>query len=125
MKQIFLVGVGGGLGAIARFRLGAWILHATPGWRFPIGTFCINVIGCGVAGILTGLLESQETSTADLRIFLFTGILGGFTTFSAFGVETVGLMRRGEPAVALANVIFSVMAGVIALWLGLKIGSLR
>jgi CrcB protein len=125
MGQIFLVGIGGCLGAIARFKLGAWILHASSGWKFPIGTFSVNVLGCCVAGILTGVLENQQTSTASLRIFLFTGVLGGFTTFSAFGVETIALLRRGDLSIALANVVLTVGVALAALWLGLKFSSIR
>ncbi len=97
----------------------------TPDWKFPLGTFSINVIGCGVAGILAGILENQNTSTASLRLFLFTGILGGFTTFSAFGLETITLMRRGEVLIGFANVVLSVVVALAALWFGLKLSSLR
>jgi CrcB protein len=70
---------------------------------------------------LSGVVEKHDALSADARLFLFTGILGGFTTFSAFGVETITLFQRHEPLVAILNVILSVTAGLTALWFGIKI----
>ena len=78
----------------------------------------MNVLGCLVAGVLLGLAEKYDYFSADARLLLFTGVLGGFTTFSAFGLETMFLMRRGEWLVAGSNVVLSVTAGLVALWLG-------
>lgn len=121
MRQIILVGVGGCLGAAVRYKLGGMVLHMTPGWRFPLSTFIINVSGCLVAGLLAGLVEKRDLFAPDVRLLLFTGILGGFTTFSAFGLETVYLIQRQQTLIALANVVASVVGGVLALWLGIKI----
>jgi fluoride exporter len=118
--QILLVGLGGCLGSIARYKLGGLVLHHTMDWRFPLPTFIVNVLGCLVAGVLSGLVVRQEWFSADARLFLFTGILGGFTTFSAFGVETVYLLRRGEVAIAFAYVALSLLGGLGALWVGMK-----
>jgi CrcB protein len=120
MKHLLLAGIGGCLGAIARYKLGGWILHHHPAdWRFPAGTFAVNVLGCLAAGIIAGMVERQNFFSADTRLFLFTGFLGGFTTFSAFGVETVFLLRRGETWVALGYVLASVVCGITLLWLGM------
>ena len=119
MKQLVLVGLGGALGAVARWKLGGAILHHTVDWRFPLGTFVVNVLGCTIAGVLAGLVIKLDLFTADTRLFLFTGLLGGFTTFSAFGVETVYLLRRAEYAVAVAYVALSVSAGLAGLWLAM------
>lgn len=119
MTQLLLVALGGALGAIARWKVGGLILQSTANWKFPLGTFLVNVIGCLVAGVLAGLVIKRDLFTADARLFLFTGLLGGFTTFSAFGVETVLLLRRGEIGVALAYAGLSVFAGIAGLWLGL------
>jgi CrcB protein len=119
MQQLFLVGLGGCLGAIARFKLGGLVLHQSLEWRFPLGTFAVNLLGCLAAGILSGLVERQGSLSADARLFLFVGVLGGFTTFSAFGVDTVFLIRKGEIAIAAAYVALSVLGGLGALWLGL------
>lgn len=120
MHQIILVGLGGCLGSIARYKLGGLVLHHTPDWRFPLGTFAVNVVGCIIAGVLSGLVERQEWFSPDTRVLLFTGIVGGFTTFSAFGIDTVYLLRRGEVAVAVAYVTLSILCGFGALWLAMK-----
>jgi CrcB protein len=75
--------------------------------------------------LLAGLAEKHDLFSADTRIFLFTGILGGFTTFSAFGLETMFLLRRGELLVAGTNVVLSVIAGLFALWIGWGVASLK
>lgn len=125
MKAILLVALGGALGSVARFKMSGWVLHHTVDWRFPAGTFAVNVAGCLVAGILAGLAERQELLSPETRLFLFTGILGGFTTFSAFGLETMFLLKRGELLVAGANIVLSVVFGLLALWLGLSVASPR
>lgn len=125
MKGILIVALGGAIGSVARYKLSGYVLHHTIDWRFPAGTFAVNVAGCLVAGILAGLAEKHHVLSADTRLFLFTGVLGGFTTFSAFGLETMFLLKRGEVLVAGANVVLSVVAGLAALWLGLGMASAR
>lgn len=120
MQQILLVGLGGFLGSIARYKLGGLVLHHTMDWRFPLGTFVVNVLGCLVAGILAALVERHSWFSPDTRVLLFTGLIGGFTTFSTFGVETVFRLRRGEVAVAFAYVALSLLCGLGGLWLGMK-----
>ena len=124
MKSILLVTLAGGLGCAVRYKLGALVLHHTIGWSFPAATFTVNVIGCFVAGLLVGLDENHNFLTAELRLLLFTGFLGGFTTFSAFGVETVALLKRGQLDVATLYVFASVAIGVAALWVAVKLGGI-
>lgn len=119
MKGILLVALGGALGSVARFKLSGLVLHYAIDWRFPIGTFVVNVLGCLVAGILAAIAERNEFFTTDTRLLLFTGVLGGFTTFSAFGLETMFLLKRGEWLVAGSNIVLSVVLGLAALWFGL------
>jgi CrcB protein len=119
MKAILLVALGGAAGSVARYKLSGWILHHTLDWKFPAGTFAVNVAGCLLAGVLAGLAEKHELFTPEARLLLFTGLLGGFTTFSAFGLETMYLLRKGEVLVAGSNVVLSVAAGLLALWLGM------
>lgn len=119
MMQMILVGLGGALGAITRWKLSGLVLHHTPDWKFPLSTFSVNVVGCLVAGVLAGMVTKLDWFTAETRLFLFTGVLGGFTTFSAFGLETVHLLRRADYAVALAYVVLSVISGVLGLWLAM------
>jgi len=118
MKTILFVALGGALGSVARYKLSGWVLHQTPEWRFPLGTFVVNIVGCAVIGALAGLAVKEEFFSSDARVFLFTGILGGFTTFSAFGLETFYLLRRGEIAVAGSYVVLSILVGLLVLWLG-------
>lgn len=120
MKYILLVGIGGFIGSVARYTLGGWLLHLTAQEKFPYSTFAVNVIGCLIVGVLAGLAGKYELFGPGARLFLFTGLLGGFTTFSAFGLETMFLLRRGEPWVAALYVVASVLLGLVSVWIGLK-----
>ena len=113
---MLLVAAGGAIGSVARYKLSGIVLHHTPDWRFPLGTFVVNVLGCLVAGLLAALAERHHFFTPEARLLLFTGLLGGFTTFSAFGLETVHLIKRGEYVIAAANASLSVLVGIAALW---------
>ena len=125
MKAILLVALGGAIGSVARYKLSGYVMQHALDWRFPLGTFTVNVVGCLAAGVLAGLAEKHAMFSPDTRVLLFAGLLGGFTTFSAFGLETMHLLKRGDIAVAAANVVLSVLAGLAALWLGLGIASLK
>jgi len=121
MKSILLVGLGGFIGSVARYKLGGLVLHLTAQERFPYSTFVVNVLGCLVIGLLAGLAERYELFGPGTRLFLFTGLLGGFTTFSAFGLDAMFLLRRGELWVAALYAGASVVLGIAAVWLGLKL----
>jgi CrcB protein len=121
MTAVLLVALGGAIGSVLRYEVGALVLRHTLSAQFPYGTFTVNVLGCLIAGALAGLGERHGFLTAEVRLLLFTGFLGGFTTFSAFGVETVALIERGAWAVALTYVGLSVLCGVAALWAALKL----
>jgi CrcB protein len=125
MKGLLLVALGGAVGSMARYKLSGYVLHHTVDWRFPAGTFAVNVVGCLVAGVLAGLADKHDFFTPEARLLLFTGVLGGFTTFSAFGLETMFLLKRGDVLVAGANVALSVVAGLAALWLGISLASFK
>ena len=118
MRNVLLVAIGGALGSVCRYLLSGWILHRAVSWAFPLGTFAVNVLGCLGVGILGGLVVKYDLLSPDARLFLFTGIAGGFTTFSAFGLETFHLLRRGEVGVAVTYVLLSVFVGMLALWGG-------
>lgn len=120
MKQVLIVGLGGFIGTVARYLLGGFILHKVPNLKFPLGTFTINILGCFLIGILAGLVEKKGAFSPDVRLFLFTGICGGFTTFSAFAHEGVFLIRRAETPTALLYAGASVTLGFLFVWLGLK-----
>lgn len=121
MKGLLLVGLGGFIGSIARYKLGGLVLHLTAQERFPYSTFAINALGCLTVGILAGLAERYELFGPEARLFLFTGLLGGFTTFSAFGLDAMFLLRRSELWVAALYVGASVGIGIAAVWLGLRL----
>lgn len=121
MRQTLLVGLGGFLGSILRYKLGGVILQHSQSWRFPLSTFVVNVLGCLTLGVLAGLAERRDVFSADARLFLFTGLLGGFTTFSAFSYEGVQLLRRGEPTIAFLYAILSVVVGLGVVWLAIRL----
>lgn len=127
MKAMILVGFGGLIGSVARYKVGGWVLHLTTLEKFPWSTFAVNVAGCFVAGVLAALVEKHDFFTADTRLFLFTGLLGGFTTFSAFGMDALYLVRRGELLTAASYAGLSVIVGIAAVWLGFRLmgGSLH
>lgn len=125
MKGILLVGLGGFAGSVARYKLGGWVLHLTAQERFPWSTFAINVAGCLLAGVLAGLAEEYELFGPDTRLLVFTGLLGGFTTFSAFGLDALFLLRRGEVGTALLYAGGSVVVGLAAAWIGWRLVALQ
>ena len=122
MQAVVLVFVGGGMGAVTRhlFNLAAARLL---GVAFPWGTLGVNVVGSLVMGLLTAWLVARYQGTGEhLRLFLATGILGGFTTFSAFSLDAVVLWERGAHTAALIYVAASVVFAILALGAGLAIG---
>ena len=121
MSAYLWVGLGGFLGSIARYGASVALGTLAPG-RFPWATFAVNCIGCLLIGLLAGAF-SRATVPESVRLFLITGLLGGFTTFSAFGLESVALLRRGEVSYALLYILGSVLVGVAAVWLGLRLAS--
>ena len=121
MKDILLVGIGGFIGSVARYKLGGLVLHVAAQQRFPYSTFAVNVLGCLVMGLLAGAAARYEVFGPGTRLLLFTGVLGGFTTFSAFGLEATQLIRRGEFGVAALYAGSSVVLGIAAVWVGIRV----
>lgn len=124
MQAALLVALGGAIGSVLRYETGALVLRQVGTTPFPWGTFTVNVAGCAIAGLLAGLGEHFNFLSADVRLLVFTGFLGGFTTFSAFGVETIALAERGQWGLAAIYVVASLLCGLAALWLALKIGGM-
>jgi CrcB protein len=123
MAQILFVGVGGFLGSIARYLLVGLVQSPTAG-TFPFGTLAVNVAGCTLIGGLSALIEARPFLTGDGRAFLVIGVLGGFTTFSTFGNETVNLLRHAGPALAGANVLANVALALGGVWVGRSVAQL-
>ena len=122
MSQIILVGIGGFIGSVFRFLLSGFVHRLVTLSEFPFGTFAVNVVGCLLIGLLNGLAETRQVIGPELRLFLMIGILGGFTTFSAFGYETLSLIRGAEVFRAMGNVFLHVFFGLVAVWLGDMLG---
>lgn len=118
MRNLLLVGGGGFLGSIARYLLGGLVLHATGAPRFPLATLTVNVTGCLAIGVLGGFAERAHLFSPETRLFLITGFLGGYTTFSAFAYETFFLTREHAWVSAAANVLAQVAVGLAAVWIG-------
>ena len=114
------VAIGGAVGAAARYQLGRAVTQWTAqGSAFPWATLAVNVIGCLAMGLLVGWLAKSEGSSESLRLLLGVGLLGGFTTFSAFSLEMMQLIQRGSAGLAISYAAVSVLAGLGALYLGL------
>jgi fluoride exporter len=122
MDKILLVGIGGFIGSILRFLFSGLVHQWTRRDDFPVGTLAVNVLGCLVVGFLSQLAEERGALTAEARAFLITGILGGFTTFSSFGNETMNLWRDGESFFALLNIAAQLVLGLGAVWIGRMLG---
>ena len=112
---------GGGLGAVLRFALALWVNERAQ-VDFPWGTLAVNGVGCFLIGLVATLADEHHLLTPALRLFLIAGVLGGFTTFSAFGLETWRLVEEGLSGVALGNVIASLCATALAVAAGVLLG---
>lgn len=112
-----MVLLGGGVGSVFRFLISTVIMTRT-GSRFPLGTVFINITGSFLIGLLMTMLTERLSPNPNLRLLLVTGFLGGYTTFSSFEWETLGLVRDGGWWLGLLNTVGSVSLGYIAVWLG-------
>lgn len=120
MMQMVAVAAGGAIGSVLRF----WVsngMYAVLGRGFPIGTLTVNVVGCLAMGLLYVLLLERMAVGPEWRAALLIGVLGGFTTFSSFSIETFNLIEGGELFKALLNVILSVLSCIVATWLGVAL----
>ena len=130
MTKLVLVFVGGGLGSVLRYSMGLLVGRLTPSgaqtphWlsMYPIATLLVNLIGCGLIGLAWGWFGDPEEGNEAMRIALIVGVLGGFTTFSSFGWETLDLMNNGRVGTAMVYVLISVCVGLFAAWSGHGLG---
>jgi CrcB protein len=121
MQAYLLVGLGGAIGAVARYGTGVLVGQL---WRhpFPLATLLINIVGSLAMGLLVGwLARALPPAQNEIRLFVAVGILGGFTTFSAFSLEVVTLIERGNLGQAAIYVLGSVIVSVVALLIGLLV----
>ena len=118
MQNSFLVMAGAAVGGLLRYQVGRLALHiAGPG--YPWGTLAANILGGLAMGLLAGFLARSASGGESLRLLLGVGVLGGFTTFSAFSLETLLMIERGQAGMAMAYILFSVIGALGALALGL------
>jgi fluoride exporter len=122
MKTILVIGLGSFAGGIGRYLLSQTIQSKMP-TIFPLGTLAVNVIGCFIIGIVFGV-SSKGNLNSSMQFFLMTGILGGFTTFSAFSLETVNLMKEGQVGVAFGYVALSLVLGFAGTFGGLSMAKI-
>ncbi len=124
LSKLLFVGLGGFLGAALRYLTSGFVNRVTTQTQFPYGTFVVNMIGCLLIGFFAGLADSRDLFTATSRAFVFTGVLGAFTTFSTFSYETMGLFQNGQTSPALTNMGLQLLLGLIAVWGGIQISKL-
>lgn len=120
IKNILLVGLGGGLGSMARYVCQRWFASNFAS-SFPWGTLTVNIVGCLAIGIFWGLTFKSFDSNESWKLFLMTGLCGGFTTFSAFTLEGVGLLKEQKLALFFSYVAASVLVGLFATYIGIKL----
>ncbi len=118
MLKILVIGAGGCLGAILRYLVAGVVHTIAQSPSFPLGTMAVNVAGCLLIGVGGGLMESRQMFSPEWRAFLFVGILGSFTTFSTFGLETFNLAKEGQWLASLGNVGISLGLGLVAVLAG-------
>ena len=120
--EFLLVGAGGFLGSGLRYTLATGVQRLFPYSAFPYGTTTVNIIGCFLIGYLATVLEVRELSEPALKLFLLAGLLGGFTTFSAFSYENLVLLQNSKALLALVNIAAQVLLGLLAAWGGYQLG---
>lgn len=121
MKSIFLIGIGGFIGSILRYLVTIWSQNLFKEFSFPLGTLIVNITGCLLLGLLNGFAENHQFFNSQVRLFMFVGILGSFTTFSTFGYETIEMMQNGDSFKAMLNITIQVIVGLFAAFIGFQI----
>jgi CrcB protein len=121
MKQVLAVAVGGAVGSVLRFWMSTFV-HSFVSRAFPYGTLAVNVLGCLAMGFLFVLFVERFVDNTVWRAAILIGVLGGFTTFSSFSIETFNLIEQGEALRALANVMLSVVLCLGGTWIGVILG---
>lgn len=118
MDKFLLVGTGGFVGAVLRYWVSGYIQQLSKSNLFPFGTLAVNLLGCLMIGFLSQLAEEYGAFTVESRTLVFVGVIGGFTTFSTFGNETMNLLRDGQNLLAFGNAAGHLILGLGAVWLG-------
>lgn len=121
MNQLLAIAAGGAIGSVLRFLMSSGV-YAIAGRSFPYGTLAVNVVGSLLMGLLTVVLIERLSLGPEWRAAILIGVLGGFTTFSSFSIETLNLIEAGAHIKAIANVLLSVVVCVGATWVGVVAG---
>lgn len=121
LRNILLVGLGGGIGSMLRYV--CWLLFNSK--IFPYATLVVNIAGSFIIGVIIALSLKNEAFSDNWKLFITTGICGGFTTFSAFSMENMLLLQNGKYTLAFAYILLSVILGIVAAWLGFKLMTLN
>jgi CrcB protein len=124
LDRYLMVMLGGGVGSLVRYAVGTAIMNRTGG-RFPLGTVFINITGSFLIGFIMTILTERLSPSPNWRLLLVVGFLGGYTTFSSFEWETLGLVQDGARWLGLLNVMGSVVFGYISVWLGALLAGKR
>lgn len=123
MPRLIYIGLAGAAGTLFRYWLSEWIARRF-GETFPTGTLVVNLIGCFVIGLCFYLMFDRYLVNPTVRTIIMIGLLGGFTTFSSFGLQTFTLLRDGEMGLALFNVALSNVGGLLLVWVGYSVGKI-
>jgi fluoride exporter len=120
IRNILFVGLGGAIGSIARYACQRWVASHYS-FHFPWGTFLVNITGCLLIGLFWGITLRSFANMEAWKLFLMTGVCGGFTTFSAFTLEGVGLLKEEKTGLFFLYIAASVLLGLLATYTGMKI----
>lgn len=120
IKDLLIVGLGGSAGSMLRYAVQK-ILYVQSAVAFPAGTLLVNITGCFLIGILWGLFSRLLNLSDELKLLLMTGFCGGFTTFSAFTLEGIGLLKENKTFLFIIYVTASVVGGLLATFTGIRI----
>jgi CrcB protein len=120
MNKLFLIFLGSGLGGLFRYLMSGWVQKLGNG-TFPFGTLAVNLLGCFLIGFLSVAFSGRILIREEYRLAVIVGFIGGFTTFSAFGIETFAFLNDGQYFRATANVVLSLVLGLTGVWAGYRI----
>jgi CrcB protein len=120
IKSLLIVGLGGGAGSMLRFAVQK-IFSVQSAAAFPTGTLLVNIAGCFLIGILWSLFSRSLTISEEMKLLLMTGFCGGFTTFSAFTLEGIGLLKENKTVLFIIYITASVVGGLLATFIGIRI----
>jgi len=123
MGKLFLIGLAGFMGTLARYWMSG-VVARRYGETFPAGTLVVNLAGCFLVGLLFYLLQERFLVNQTVRTVILIGFLGGFTTFSSFGLQTFTLLQEREVGLALLNLAIANAGGVVLVWAGYTLGKI-